>query len=203
MKGNKTPEMAWSWLCALALFGAGAWMSAHAAPVQIGLPAPQDNDVYLVQPGDILHVTVWREADMQLEVLVRPDGSFSIPLAGEIVAKNKSAAMLTREISDKLQKYMPDLSVTVGVKQPAGNKVYVIGKVNQPGEFIMTRPMDVMQALTVAGGLNKYAAPGDIKIIRRENGEQTVFHFDYGDIEDGDHLKQNIMLRSGDLIIVP
>jgi len=160
-------------------------------------------EVYLIQPGDVLQVTVWREADMQLEVLVRPDGNFSIPLAGEIVAKNKSAATLTREIADRLHKYMPDLSVTVAVRQPAGNKVYVIGKVNQPGEMIMTRPMDVMQALTVAGGLNKYAAPGDIKIIRRENGEQKVFRFDYSDVEDGERLKQNIMLQSGDLIIVP
>lgn len=173
-----------------------------ASPVFADTPA-QEYSVYLIQPGDILQVTVWREADMQLEVLVRPDGSFSIPLAGEIIAKNKSAASLSREIFEKLQKYMPDLAVNVAVKQPAGNKVYVIGKVNQPGEFIMTRPMDVVQALTVAGGLNKYASPGNIKIIRRVNEEQQVFLFDYGDIADGKRLKQNILLRSGDVIIVP
>jgi len=103
-------------------------------------------NIYLVQPGDILQISVWREADMQLEVLVKPDGAFTIPLAGEIVAGGKSVYQLKLEITVKLQQYMPDQSVTVAVKQPLGNKIYVLGKINAPGEVVMTRPIDVGQA---------------------------------------------------------
>ena len=159
--------------------------------------------IYLVQPGDILQISVWREEDMQLEVLVKPDGAFTIPLAGEIVAGGKSVYQLKLEITVKLQQYMPDQSVTVAVKQPLGNKIYVIGKINAPGEVLMTRPMDVVQALSAVGGLTRFASPGDIKIIRRVDREQTVFLFDFSDIEDGENLDQNIILKSGDIIVVP
>jgi len=160
-------------------------------------------NIYLVQPGDILQISVWREPDMQLEVLVKPDGAFTIPLAGEIVAVGKSVYQLKLEITIKLQQYMPDQEVTVAVNQPLGNKIYVIGKINAPGEVLMTRPMDVVQALSAVGGLTRFASPGNIKIIRRIDQEQTVYNFDFGDIEDGENLEQNIILRSGDIIVVP
>jgi len=159
--------------------------------------------IYLVQPGDILHISVWREEDMQLEVLVKPDGAFTIPLAGEIVAADKSVYEIGLEISVKLNQYMPDQAVSVAVKQPLGNKIYVIGKVNKPGPVLMDRPLDVTQALSTAGGLTRFASPGNIKIIRRINSKQKVYYFDFGDIEDGEDLHQNILLKSGDVIIVP
>ena len=159
--------------------------------------------IYLVQPGDILQISVWREEDMQLEVLVKPDGAFTIPLAGEIVAAGKSVYQLKLEIMVKLQQYMPDQEVTVAVTQPLGNKIYVIGKVNKPGEVLMTRPMDIVQALSAVGGLTRFASPGNIKIIRRIDQKQTVYPFDFGDIEDGEDLEQNIILKSGDIIVVP
>lgn len=158
---------------------------------------------YKVQPGDILSISVWREPDMQLEVLVKPDGRFSIPLAGELTALGKTTQQLQKEVTAGLIKYMPDLSVNVAVKQPTGNKIYVIGKVNKPGEFIMNRQLDVMQALSVAGGTTKFASLDNITILRRQHQKQKIFLFEYSSVEKGRNLGQNILLQSGDVVVVP
>ena len=159
---------------------------------------------YEVQPGDILAVSVWGEPQLQLEVLVRPDGMLSLPLAGEISARNKALTDIRLEITDKLKKYVPDADVTVALKQIQGNKVYVIGKVNRPGEFLLKSNVDVMQALSMAGGATPFADVDEIKVLRRSaDNEQKVFEFDYDEIKDGENLDQNIMLKSGDVVVVP
>jgi len=158
---------------------------------------------YKIQPGDILSVSVWREPDMQLELMVRPDGGISVPLIGNVVASGSTVDQLSKDLAEKLKSYMPDLSIVVAVKQPLGNKIYIIGKVNKPGEFIMNRQLDVMQALSMAGGTSRFASLGDIKILRRFNEGQIVYPFDYEDIEDGKNLDQNIILLSGDVVVVP
>ncbi|MCF6211129.1 MAG: polysaccharide biosynthesis/export family protein [Gammaproteobacteria bacterium] len=158
---------------------------------------------YKIQPGDILSISVWREPDMQLEVLVKPDGRLSFPLVGELSALGKTTEQLKKEVTDGLVKYIPDLSVNVAVKQPDGNKIYVIGKVNKPGEFVMSRQLDVMQALSIAGGTAKFASLDDIRILRRQNDKQKVYLFEYSAVEKGKNLSQNILLQSGDIVVVP
>lgn len=158
---------------------------------------------YLVQPGDVLTVSVWREEDLQLEVVVRPDGGISIPLAGEIQAAGQSIERLRREITARLTSYIPDLVVTVAAKQLQGHKVYVIGKVARPGEFVLNSRVDVIQALSMAGGTVKFADLGAIKILRRIDGKESVIPFDYARIEKGDGLEQNVMLEVGDVVVVP
>ena len=101
---------------------------------------------YMVQPGDILQVSVWKEEDMQAEIAVRPDGYFSFPLVGEIVAGNLSVQEIKSTIESRLHKYIDDAVVTVVVTKPFGNKVFVIGQVNRPGEYVMNRPVDVTSA---------------------------------------------------------
>ena len=159
---------------------------------------------YLVKPGDILEVSVWKEEDLQREVLVRPDGRFSFPLAGDIDANGKSVGELQLEVAARLQKYIPDLVVTVAVTEIHGNKSYVIGQVNNPGEFIVNPRVDVMQALSMAGGTTPFAALNDIKILRRDsNGIQRAISFAYKNVEKGRSLDQNILLNSGDVLVVP
>ena len=159
---------------------------------------------YTVQAGDILEVSVWKEVDLQRDVLVRPDGRFSFPLAGDVVATGKTVEDLRQEISSRLQKYIPDLVVTVTVKEIRGNKIYVIGQVNDPGEFIINPRVDVMQALSIAGGTTPFAALNDIVILRRDlSGSQTAIRFAYKDVERGRNLDQNIVLNSGDVVVVP
>ena len=140
---------------------------------------------------------------MLKSVLVRPDGGLSYPLVGDIKAEGLSVSDLAGLVTEKLGKFIPDPSVTVTVQNLTGNKVYVIGKVNRPGEFQANRIMDVVQALSVAGGMTPYAASNRIKVLRRENGELSAIPFRYGDIEKGENLEQNIVLQSGDIVLVP
>jgi polysaccharide biosynthesis/export protein len=158
---------------------------------------------YTVQPGDILEVSVWREPDLQREVLVRPDGHFSFPLVGDIDATGKTVNDLRGEIASSLQKFIPDLVVTVTVKNILGNKIFVIGQVNNPGEFVVNPRVDVMQALSIAGGTTPFAALNDIVILRREGDAQRAIRFAYKDVEKGRSLEQNIILDSGDVVVVP
>jgi len=159
---------------------------------------------YQVEPGDILEVNVWKEEGMQQEVLVRPDGGMSFPLVGDFQAQGLSLEQIQKLIAERLQKYISDPVVTVSAKQLQGNKIYVIGKVNKPGEFVVTRYVDVMQALSMAGGMTPFSAVNDIIVLRRDKtGKQRAIEFRYGDIEDGDDLEQNIMLQSGDVVVVP
>ena len=160
-------------------------------------------DYYKIQPGDILMVSVWKEEDMTQEVIVRPDGQITFPLVGEAKAAGNSVEDLRLLISEGLKKYIPDPVVTVSVRQLTGNTVYVIGKVNRPGEFPIVRNIDVMQALSVAGGTSTYAALNDIKILRRENGKLRALSFKYAEVEKGKRLEQNIILQAGDVVVVP
>ena len=160
-------------------------------------------DAYQVQPGDVLLVSVWKEEDLIQEVIVRPDGQITFPLVGEAAAAGNSIEDLRLLISERLKKYIPDPVVTVSVRQLTGNTVYVIGKVNRPGVFPIVRNVDVMQALSMAGGTSTYAALNDIKILRRENGKLSAMSFKYAEVEKGKRLEQNIVLRAGDVVVVP
>jgi polysaccharide biosynthesis/export protein len=135
---------------------------------------------------------------------VRPDGTFSFPLAGQMDARGKTVQELQQMLTDRLRKFISDPVVTVSVQQINGNKVYVIGQVNKPGEFIVNPKVDVMQALSMAGGTTPFAALGDIMILRRsDSGQQTALPFRYTDVVRGRNLDQNIMLQAGDVVVVP
>ena len=158
---------------------------------------------YTVKPGDLLSISVWKEPDLQRPALVRPDGSFSFPLVGEVDAKGKTVADLNKLMSQRLAKYISDPVVTVSIQEIKGNKVYVIGQVNRPGEFIMNPTVDVMQALSMAGGTTPFAALGDIVVLRRTPAGKQSIPFRYNDVVRGKRMDQNIDLQSGDVVVVP
>jgi len=158
---------------------------------------------YEIQSGDVLEISVWNEKNLQREVLVRPDGGLSFPLVGSVSTVRKTVEDLQKEIATKLQKYIPDASVSVAVKQINGNKFYVLGKVNRPGEFPLAQKTDVVQALAMAGGTSTFAEVNSIKVLRRQGEQQFMYDFRYGDIEKGKSLEQNIGIQSGDVVIVP
>jgi polysaccharide export outer membrane protein len=174
----------------------GAFVPAaeNAAP-------PQES--YLIQPGDVLQIMVWKEPELQAEVVVRPDGGVSFPLSGDLPAAGGSTSALEDALRARLTKYIPEPVVTVSVKTANGNRIYVAGKVNRPGEFPLVRPTDVMQALALAGGATPFAAVNNIRVLRREAGRQVVIRFRYDEVSRGRHLEQNVLLRSGDTVIVP
>ncbi|MGH8658647.1 MAG: polysaccharide biosynthesis/export family protein [Gammaproteobacteria bacterium] len=164
-----------------------------------GRTPPSD---YRIGPEDLLEISVWREEDLQRKVLVRPDGKISFPLAGDILAAGRTTEQVQQDISEKLKRYIPEAVVTVTVSK-LGGKIYVIGQVNNPGAYVIGRYVDVLQALTVAGGLTPFASENKIKVLRREGGREIVFPFEYGDVKKGENLEQNVILRGGDTVVVP
>ena len=180
-----------------------ALVLASGVPLSAGAAPPADV-TYTVKPGDTLMVSVWKEPDLQGPVLVRPDGQFSFPLAGQMDARNKTVQELQQELTAKLKKYISDPVVTVSIQEIKGNKVYVIGQVQKPGDFVVNPRVDVMQALSMAGGTTPFAALGDIMILRRsDSGQQQALPFKYTDVVRGRNLDQNIMLQAGDVVVVP
>jgi len=164
---------------------------------------PAVSSGYRLQPGDLLQVVVWKETDLQSEVLIRPDGGISFALAGDIQAAGRTTAELRAEMETRVRKLIPDAVVTVSVKAPNGNRVFVIGKVNRPGDFPLLRPTDVMQALSLAGGATPFASTDRIRVLHRDGSRQTSMRFRYSDVARGRNLDQNILLQSGDTVIVP
>ena len=158
---------------------------------------------YRLNPGDILSISVWREADLQREVLIRPDGKFSFPLAGDIEARGNTVEEISVLLTTKLARFIPDLVVSVSVLAINGNKVYVIGQVNRPGEINANPQIDIMQALSIAGGTTAFAQVNDISILRRTESGLESIEFRYGDIEKGKRLEQNVVLQAGDVVVVP
>ena len=168
-----------------------------AKPAGVTLPA------YHLQPGDVITVSVWKETELQTEVLVRPDGGFSFPLAGDVEAVGKTVDEIRVVLVDRLKRYIPSPVVTVAVKLIGGNRIYVVGRVNHAGDFPLSSPLDVMQAIALAGGTTPFAAINDIVILRRQNGEQQALHFHYSDVARGRELSQNVLLQTGDTVVVP
>jgi polysaccharide export outer membrane protein len=168
-------------------------------------PPPRGGAIvrYEVQPSDLLQISVWREPELTQQVLVRPDGAFSFPLAGDISAVGKSVEELRLELIERLSRYIPDLVVTVSVLEIRGNKIYVIGQVNQPGEFIVNPRVDVMQALSLAGGTTAFASPSEIFVLRRNDDQQQRLPFNFDAVLRGRDLDQNVLLRTGDVVVVP
>lgn len=158
---------------------------------------------YLINAGDQLEISVWKEPDLQRTVLVRPDGAFSFPLAGNIQASGRTAENIEAEVISRLLRFIPEVVLTVAVTDVRGNQIYVIGQVARPGAFVMNPVVDVIQALSLAGGTTPFASLKKIRILRRENGIQRAIDFDYTEVSEGRSLGQNILLKRGDVVIVP
>src|SRR5690606_32371886 len=131
----------------LVIAGCIAWsVPAKTVHAQAEDESRAETRGYLVQPGDLLHISVWGEAGLDQDVLVRPDGGFSFPLAGDVSAVGRTVEELRQEVTERLARYIPGSVVTVSIREINGNKVYVLGQVNNPGEFVMNPQSDVMQA---------------------------------------------------------
>ncbi|SMF97648.1 polysaccharide export outer membrane protein [Methylomagnum ishizawai] len=171
--------------------------------LSLGSKSQADGD-YRLNPGDKLEITVWQEENLHAEVTVQPDGTVSFPLAGPIPAAGKTTAEFLEALKQRLAQFIPGPEVNVRLLAAEGNMVYVTGEVAHPGGFTLKRPTDVMQAISLAGGLTEFARKNSIVILRREAGGTTQsLPFAYGDIEDGEGLEANIQLHSGDTIVVP
>lgn len=179
-------------------------MLAALTVVLLSCAAAQAAEPYRLNAGDVLLISVWKEEHLQREVVVLPDGTITFPLAGHMPAAGLSPQQLQDALHKRLKAFFADPVITVSVVAVTGNKIYVLGQVNNPGEFQANRPIDVIQALSLAGGLTTFAAENAIKVLRRDaSGNQRAFDFRYADISRGRNLESNILLQSGDIVLVP
>jgi polysaccharide export outer membrane protein len=163
----------------------------------------ETNVSYKLNQGDVLQVSVWGEETLNKEVRVLPDGSITFPLAGRVEVVNITAQEAEKRITEKLKTYLPDPQVTVVVTKPEGNVAYVIGKVLKPGPVLLIGDTTVLQAISMAGGLDKFADASTIKVLRGAGKNQSVTSVNYSSLIRGQSLQSNIVLNAGDTILVP
>jgi len=164
---------------------------------------PVNAFLYHIGPGDLIEISVWKDETLSRELVVPPDGVISFPLVGDVNVNNMTVTGLRHEITRHISEYVPEAAVSVMLLEMRSLKAYVIGKVNNPGEFPIAMDTTVMQILAQAGGLNPYAAPGKIHVLRRKSIETVKIPFDYREVLKGENLEQNIILSRGDVIVVP
>lgn len=181
----------------------GSGMPVYAGDGGILAVVSQVDPGYRLGAEDTLLVSVWKDEQLTREVIVRPDGMFSFPLVGDIQAEERTVEDIRGDLVKRLTKYIPNPNVSVAVTKVISYKVYVLGRVNKPGEYVIGHYTDVLQALSLAGGLTPFAAENEIKVMRRVRGEQYAIPFRYGDVRKGRDLEQNIILQRGDVVMVP
>jgi len=172
--------------------------AAPATPAGATLPAG-----YLIGPDDVLTIVFWREKDMSAEVTVRPDGKISLPLLNDVDAAGITPEQLRLNLEKAAAKLMSEPNASVVVKTINSRKVYITGNVLRPGNYPLNGEMTVLQLIAVAGGLQEYADSKNIVIMRKQDGRDQHFKFNYKDVTKQKHPEQNIALRPGDTVIVP
>jgi polysaccharide export outer membrane protein len=165
-------------------------------------PASQGGPGYLIGPEDVLHVAVWKEADLTATLPVRPDGKISLPLLNDVQAAGMTPEQLSESLTIKLKKYIADPRVTVVVTAINSKRIYISGEVLHAGPMPMSPNMTVLQALSSAG-LNQFAKTKGIYVLRTENGKQEKLPVNYRKLLKGEEIGQNYLLQTGDTIVVP
>jgi polysaccharide export outer membrane protein len=173
---------------------------AGATPASAGATLPAG---YLIGPDDVLSIVFWRDKDMSAEVVVRPDGRISLPLLNDIQAAGSTPEELRAQLEKAAAKYIAEPNATVVVKTINSRKVYITGNVLKPGTYPLTGDMSVLQLIAVAGGLQEYADSKKIVVMRKEDGRDRFFSFNYKDVTRQKNLQQNIALKPGDTVVVP
>jgi polysaccharide export outer membrane protein len=227
--GRENPEserndMKSTWKAAVAamlLIGSMAWAQADPAPPAAASPASDkaasastipdkttsavpgspSGPQYVIGPEDVLHIAVWKEADLTATLPVRPDGKISLPLLNDVQASGLTPEQLAELVTEKLKKYIADPRVTVVVTAINSKRIYLVGEVTRAGATPMMADMTVLQALAGAG-INQFAKTKGIYVLRTENGKQHKLPVNYRNLVKGD-VRQNYVLQPGDTIVVP
>lgn len=186
-----------------------------AAMLLLAAPGFAMAQSYQIQPGDRIEITVLEDAGLNRTVLVRPDGRISLPLAGTLDVQGLSPEDVAARVRRALARDFiepPNVTVSLsalGALSAQGEAIelqtfYVLGEVARPGAYETERPVDVIQALALAGGPGPFAAKQRIQVRRRAaDRSESVRFFDFDQVEDGVVPTADIMLSDGDVIVVP
>jgi polysaccharide biosynthesis/export protein len=176
-----------------------------ASPASDKTPAPSTSPAgptYVIGPEDVLHIAVWREADLTATLPVRPDGKISLPLLDDVQAAGLTPRQLADSVTEKLKKFIADPRVTVVVTAINSKRIFLVGEVMHPGATAMLPNMTVLQALSSAG-LSQFANTKRIYVLRTENGKQQKLPVNYRQLVKGEQIEHNYLLQPGDTIVVP
>ena len=163
---------------------------------------------FLIGPEDVLVVTVWRNQELTKEVTVGPDGKISLPLLGDVTAAGLTAQALSKQLADGLVEFMSTPTVSVQVKEINSYHVFAVGEVGRPGKIVLKSFTSVLQGISYAGGFTLFASRNNVHVLRNvKNGQgetkQVMIPVPYQDIVQGKNLEANIILKAGDVIVVP
>ncbi len=173
------------------------------APPKPTQAAPEGEE-FVIGLEDALSISVWKEPELSVkDVVVRPDGKISMPLVGDIQASGLTPSQLQQRIAERLKEFVASPNVTVVVTHISSQSVSIVGKVFKPGIYLLGSPITVLELLARAGGLQEEAKTKRIKIVRQQSGGTVQFSFNYKDVSAGKNLQQNIVLKNGDVVIVP
>ena len=196
---NRNHSIGWAHVTVLILTFFVISLFGQDDPGQL-MPEPPP---YVIQPNDVLEIFVWNESDLSRQVRVRPDGRISFPLVQDLKAVGLTPEELKLAAEERLSEYLESPNVTVIVESIEHYSIFVTGLVNSPGEFTSENSLTVLQALSLAGGFQEYADKSNVRVFRTYGKENVIFEFDYDDVIKGKKTHQNIVLRSGDVVVVP
>jgi polysaccharide export outer membrane protein len=172
------------------------------APGQTTLNDPLDPS-YIVGIADELQISVWKEPDLSMPVVVRPDGMITLPVIDDIKVVGLTTKQVQDVLTDKLKNVVSDPQVTVIVRNIRSRKVYLVGQVGHPGAVTLNGKETILQVLAESGGPGPYAKSDKIYILRNTDGRQEKLTFNYKKAVKGGDPSSDIPLKTGDVIVVP
>ena len=181
--------------------GGGKTETLKAAQAKASIAADSDN--YIIGPEDVLFVYVWKEENLSRTVPVRIDGMISIPLVDDIKAAGMTPLQLKEVLLTKLREFVETPDVTIIVTEANSYRVYVQGEVKTPGVFKLRTETSLVQLIIMAGGFTDWANQKKITIMRKEGGKDSRIVVNYKKIVEGDEGAKDVMLKSGDIVIIP
>lgn len=168
-------------------------------------PDPRKSE-YVIGVADRLSITVWKSPDLSRDAIVRPDGTITMPLIGDLPADGRTPSALRAEITSQLAKYVRDegMVVTVAVTGVNSYSFTIAGNVEHPGVFTSQKYVTVLEAMQMAGGPNRFASPAGTKLFRRDRaGSLRIIPIDYPRVLAGTQPEANLALVAGDQLLVP
>jgi polysaccharide export outer membrane protein len=174
-------------------------------PAQAEAPrtAATDDPNYVIGAQDMLDINVWKEPELSRTIPVRPDGKISMPLLNDVQAVGLTPMQLGAQITAGLKKFVANPQVTIIVTAINSQRIYILGEAGRPGAYPLLPNMTVLEAITTAGGFSQFANVKKIYILRKENGKEVKYPFNYKEVIRGNAPDQNIVLRVGDRIVIP
>jgi polysaccharide biosynthesis/export protein len=175
---------------------------AEAGTTLAAIPATGDPN-YIIGAQDVLDINVWKEPELTRVVPVRPDGKISMPLLNDVQAAGLTPMQLAAQITTSLKKFVSDPQVTIVVTAINSQRIYILGEISHAGASPLLPGMTFLEALSSAGGFTQFANVKKIYLLRKVNGKQEKYPFNYKDVIHGKAPEQNIVLKAGDTIVVP